>query len=177
MKKKPNVLLACQKHQLPKEPIANSSRARIYVNNRQTALRLDAKGIRQLVKETVAREAFLCGEITIHFVGSRKISALHAEFFDDPSVTDCITFPLASPDPRLISGDVFVCPQTAIDYVQKQGGDALAETYLYVIHGLLHLMGYDDLNPKAKRAMRQAEKRHLTALPLTAIRRDNSCQN
>lgn len=90
----------------------------------------------------------------------REISKLHAQFFDDPSPTDCISFPI---DGSLL-GDIFVSPQAAIDYVQKKGGNVQSELLLYVIHGLLHLMGYDDMEKNEKRRMRRAEKRHLLNL-------------
>ena len=99
-----------------------------------------------------------CEELSLYFVTRKRISELHAEFFDDPSPTDCITFPI-DPLPQVGHlGEVFVCPAVAIDYANQWGFDPYQEVTLYVIHGLLHLLGYDDLTPGKRRTMRKKEK-------------------
>lgn len=101
-------------------------------------------------------------EVSIHFVNVKEISKLHADFFDDPSPTDCISLPLDSPFDDTgswhVLGEVFVCPAIAKSYAKEHDLDAYQETLLYVVHGLLHLYGYDDLEPKARRKMRAKEK-------------------
>lgn len=95
-------------------------------------------------------------EVSIRFVDTKTISEIHKEFFDDPSITDCMSFPI---DDQVL-GDVVVCPKVAIDY----GGDPYEETTLYIVHGLLHLMGYNDIEELDRQEMRMAEKRHLDTL-------------
>lgn len=94
-------------------------------------------------------------ELTLYFVTKKKITKLHGEFFEDPTPTDCISFPID--DEHL--GEIFICPAVAIEYASKKNLDPKRETTLYLIHGLLHLIGYDDLEPKTKKAMRAKEKR------------------
>lgn len=99
-------------------------------------------------------------EVSIYFVSEKKISKLHDLFFQDPSPTDCISFPVDETH----LGEIFVCPKVAIQYASKRGLAPYKETTLYIIHGLLHLIGYDDLEKKAKETMRKKEKscmRHL----------------
>lgn len=103
-------------------------------------------------------------EISLHFVSKERITELHGEFFNDPTPTDCITFPFdpnGSANPGDILGEVFICPQVAIEYTEENGGDPYQETTLYLIHGLLHLLGYDDIEEATRLHMRQAEKRCL----------------
>ncbi len=133
---------------------------KVYIKNQQKDLPLSPASVRKLVREVIALEDRYYDEVNIHFVKTPRMCAIHEEFFDDASPTDCMSFPL---DEELM-GDVFICPETAIQYAKKHQVDPYEETSLYVIHGLLHLMGYDDLNPKAKRKMRAAEKRHLNHL-------------
>jgi probable rRNA maturation factor len=111
-------------------------------------------------------EAFLlckkvrCAEVAIHFVSKKKICELHGLFFDDKSATDCISVPIDSPDcsaPFSHLGEVFVCPKVALEY----GGNPHQETLLYVIHGLLHLLGFDDVKSADRKKMRQEEKKAL----------------
>ena len=90
-------------------------------------------------------------------------------YLDDPSVTDCISFPMDSdqqsdPSSYRLLGDVFICPQVAKNYASRVGGDSYRELSLYLVHGLLHLIGYDDIKEKDRRAMRAAEERHMRNL-------------
>jgi probable rRNA maturation factor len=93
-------------------------------------------------------------EISVYFVTTKKISELHDQFFDDPTTTDCISFPI---DEEHL-GEIFVCPETAVSYAKKHKIDAQKELTLYIVHGLLHCLGFDDLTPAKKRIMRKKEK-------------------
>ena len=87
-------------------------------------------------------------------MGKRKISLLHKEFFDDPSPTDCITFPVDSE----YLGDIFVCPRVAEEYCPKE---PYVETSLYIIHAILHLLGYDDIEDSTRKVMHKEQNRLL----------------
>ncbi len=93
---------------------------------------------------------------------------MHLDFFNDPTSTDCISFPLSSSDPKRttysVLGEVFVCPKVAIAYAKEHALDPYEEASRYVIHGILHLLGYDDLQPAEKRKMRAQENRCLKLL-------------
>ncbi len=99
--------------------------------------------------------------MAVHFVGKKQISSLHARFFDDPSPTDCITFPYD--DPHFL-GEVFVCPLVAKEYVEKEEGDLYDEITLYVVHGFCHLLGFDDQTDDQRKKMRLEEKKWLDLL-------------
>jgi len=98
-----------------------------------------------------------CAEISIQFVTKEEIGILHEDFFDDPSPTDCITFPIDPPGPEALLGEVFVCPEVAQEYAAEHGGDSQTETILYICHGILHLLGYDDIEEKDQKEMRKYE--------------------
>ena len=66
-----------------------------------------------------------------------------------------ITFPL---DQDFL-GEIFICPKTALLYNPQH---PYQETTLYVIHGLLHLLGYDDISSKERTIMRREEKKLMT---------------
>lgn len=100
-------------------------------------------------------------EVSIHFVDKDEISRLHGDFFNDPSPTDCISFPIDAPDENkgeyTVLGEIFVCPQVGIEYAIKNNQDPYVEVSLYVIHGLLHLLGFDDQSEEEKVIMRGEE--------------------
>ncbi len=110
--------------------------------------------IRNLVTFILKIKKISCQEISIYLVGKRKISSLHKEFFNDPSPTDCISFPIDSD----YLGEIFVCPKVAQDYNPKK---PYVETSLYIIHAILHLLGYDDLQESKRKIMHQEQVRLL----------------
>jgi len=90
---------------------------------------------------------------------------LHGEAFGDSSSTDCMSFPLAQGpeaqgpgDPFL--GDVVVCPHVA----RQRDPSIYRELTLYLVHGLLHLMGYDDQRQEDRAVMERRQFAHLAWL-------------
>lgn len=126
----------------------------VSVYNRQKDLKIGKSSARALVRSVLAHLKVDPQEVSLYFVSENEIQALHAQFFQDPTPTDCISFPLDESH----LGEIFVCPSVAIQYGMKHQIDPYVETSLYVVHGLLHLLGYDDLEPKLKRTMRKKEK-------------------
>lgn len=152
----------------------------VQVVNKQKALPFSSRQVKALVNEIVFFEKKAYDEVAIHFINKRVSSQMHQQYFQDPSPTDCLSFPIdmehESKDSYKMLGDVFVCPEVAIEYAQKNNCDPYEELSLYVVHGVLHLMGYDDLDPVDRKKMRGAERRHMKHLKaekklLTALER------
>lgn len=135
--------------------------------NQQDALGISENQVELLVNQVIKEEGQSCDEVSIYFVNTAEICHLHEEYFADPSPTDCISFPMDNEeedfDYRLL-GDVFVCPQTALDYATSHSADPYEETTLYIVHGLLHLMGYRDMEEEEIQRMREAEQKHMKKL-------------
>jgi probable rRNA maturation factor len=140
---------------------------RIEVFNNQTSQALSLRAVKALVKAVIAFEGQSCDEVTLHFVETDEICRLHEQFFGDPSTTDCISFPMDDCEDGIgpcVLGEVFVCPATAVEYAKTHHGDSNHECTLYIVHGLLHLMGYDDIDDADIVEMRAAEERHMQNL-------------
>jgi len=120
--------------------------------------------VKTLVRKTLALASLEVDEVGIHCVSPATISKLHQDYFNDPTLTDCISFPSALSGPVRTLGDVFVCPAVAVQKATAHGWDIQLELSLYIVHGLLHLMGYDDIKPADRREMRKQEKRYLAHL-------------
>lgn len=102
------------------------------------------------------------GELSLVFLTDTALAQLHADFLDDPTTTDVITF---EGDSTLgVAGEICVSADTAAAFSKKNRGDFSAELTLYLVHGWLHLAGYDDLQPAKKRLMRRAEARAMALL-------------
>ena len=100
------------------------------------------------------------GTLSIVFLPHQVLAQMHADFCNDPSPTDIITFPSDHHDTENF-GELCISPQAALEFLKKHSGTLESELRRYVIHGYLHLLGYDDLNPKARQEMRRQERRCL----------------
>jgi probable rRNA maturation factor len=134
----------------------------ITIHNRQSNLPIAVDSIRKAVVFFLQEKKVDCKELSVYLVGKRKIATLHGEHFNDPTPTDCITFPL---DDDFL-GEIFICPKAALEANPRQ---PYIETTLYIFHCLLHLLGYDDIDKKQRARMRREEKR------LMALARRNRC--
>lgn len=85
---------------------------------------------------------------------------MHAKYFADPSPTDCMTFPIDPPDQKLciVLGEIFVCPEVAVEKGKEIGEDPFDECALYIVHGLLHLLGFKDRTEDEQKQMRAEER-------------------
>jgi probable rRNA maturation factor len=124
---------------------------------------IDKKKIERAVKIILESKKVIADEVVINFVGKKKIKSLHKKFFNDDTITDCITFPLDEPFEKSseykILGEVFVCVPVAIEYAFKHNIDEDDEVLLYVVHGLLHLLGFEDYTDKQRIVMQKNEKK------------------
>ena len=137
------------------------------IHNAHPRLRLDKKAVARVIEILDAhRDKFLggCpdGELSLAFMTDAKLAKLHADFLDDPTTTDVITF---EGEPTFgVAGEICVSADTASTYSKANDRDFSEELTLYVVHGWLHLAGYDDLQPRKKRRMRAAEARAMKLL-------------
>jgi probable rRNA maturation factor len=141
----------------------------IELYNEQDDLSLNLEKIQSLIPLILDLHQIKTDEITLYFVDDPTMCELHEEFFNDPSPTDCMTFPVdgtspATPGMPHILGEIFVCPLTAIRYTAENGGNPQDELLLYIIHGILHLIGYDDIEEDDRKKMRVEEARTLDHL-------------
>ena len=134
--------------------------------NEQKDLCVSHRQIQAVVEQFLDVEQLSCDLVEVHLVDSKRIADLHSEYFDDPTTTDCISFPIDEPNSEeyCVLGTLFLCPKTAIDYAKSHGGEPYEELTLYLVHGLLHLIGYDDIEEQQKAEMRQQESKHMRAL-------------
>ncbi len=88
-------------------------------------------------------------EIEITLVTDEIIGQVHADFLNDPTPTDVITFH---------HGEILVSLDTAARQATEHGESYEREVVLYMIHGLLHLGGWDDHEPSERDAMHRLQK-------------------
>lgn len=139
----------------------------ISIRNGHPRLRLDRRAISAAIAVLDAHAAqFLggcpAGELSLVFLTDTALAKIHGDFMGDATATDVITF---ASDPAVgLAGEICVSADTARTYARARRKDFSAELTLYVVHGWLHLAGYDDLQPAKKRRMRAAEARAMKLL-------------
>jgi probable rRNA maturation factor len=91
---------------------------------------------------------------------------LNKRFFNRTYATDVIAAPIETTSslPVVMLGDVFICVETAMDQAREYRHSYTAEIALLVTHGILHLLGYDDIKLKDKKKMRNEEQKILQAI-------------
>ena len=140
----------------------------VAIANRHPRLRLDRRAVARVIHTLDAefsRAAVPPGELSLVFLTDAALAQLHADFLDDPTITDVITFEGNSA--LGTAGEICVSADTATAFAKKHRHNFSRELTLYLVHGWLHLAGYDDLAPAKKRVMRRAEARAMELLRRT----------
>lgn len=100
-------------------------------------------------------------ELALMFVDEPTMEQLHVQWMDEPGPTDVLSFPMdelrpgtaESPTPPGLLGDIVVCPSVASRQAAAAGHSAEEEMLLLTTHGLLHLLGYDHVEPEEEKEM------------------------
>jgi probable rRNA maturation factor len=130
--------------------------------NRQRSVKVDLPKIRRIVEVALPlcigkprrREAILPSEVEITLLGEAAIAKVHGEFMDDPAPTDVITFE---------HGEILIGVPIAAANARKFRHPADHEVALCAIHGLLHLLGFDDLTESERVIMHARQEEILEA--------------
>ncbi len=121
---------------------------------------IQASRLKRQIRRILEAEGVSAAEITVVFVGAQKIRALNRRFLRRDYATDVLAFDTR--DPRagrgVVQGDIVISTDAARKNARVFGNDPRRELTLYVIHGVLHLLGYDDHAPNDIRRMRAREE-------------------
>jgi len=123
----------------------------VTVFNVHRASRVQKKKIEATVRNVLRGEGVLGAAVSVVFVDSRTIRRINRRFLSHDVVTDVIAFPL-EPPPRL-EGEIYVNLDRARQQARERGLPVANEVARLVVHGTLHLTGYDDARPRAAARM------------------------
>lgn len=142
----------------------------ITVRNRQRVRRINTRLLKSIVASTLAEVGITRCDLCFHLVGAKEMSRINWQFLQHEGSTDVITFDNSEPvapsfEPRtILSGEIFCCLDDAVKQAKEFGTSWQSELVRYVIHGILHLLGHDDLRPVARRKMKIEENSLLRSL-------------
>ena len=128
-----------------------SDSPRVVLSDRQD-LRTEHDSLTSLALRTLEGEGAAGLELSVSLVTEEEMADLHQRYLGEPGSTDVLSF---SMDEEGLLGDVVICPAVAA----SQNPDAEAEVRLLLVHGILHLLGYDHQEDEDRREMwRRQEK-------------------
>ena len=134
---------------------------KISIATPQETVPVDRAFMRNLVRTVLDGEYITDAEISLAFVDNPTIHQLNKRYLNHDEPTDVLSFPLSEPGAKRLAGELVIGAEVAQAQAQQRGHDVQAELALYVIHGLLHLCGYDDKTDDAAAEMRQRERHYL----------------
>lgn len=103
---------------------------------------------------TLSREGCPDAEVTVLLVGDRRMAELNARYRNRPGPTDVLAFPAGpAPPGEAALGDIVISLDTAVRQARRMGHDPFREVATLLVHGLLHLRGYDHQTASARRRM------------------------
>ena len=149
-----------------KMKINNASKGgvKVIIKNLQKKIPINPNRIRKTVLTVLSLEKIKKpGEITILFVDNRQIREFNLMYRGRDCATDVISFD-DSINRKEILADIVISTDTAISNAKIFKTAPLYELHLYVIHGILHLVGYDDRTQKQRKIMQDKATHILTTL-------------
>lgn len=138
-----------------------SRRYLVSVHNAQRAFPAQPVWFRQLARFVLAKLSTPRARLSIALVDDSTIQSIHQEFLGHDDPTDVITFPLG--DPPDLEGEIVISGETAVHEAARRGLSPHHEAGLYLVHGILHLSGYDDHSPRERARMHRRQKALLKA--------------
>lgn len=138
---------------------------KVEVRNLQRKIEVNVADLEKFAKKAVARclqlptktstDLKALSEVSVLIVSDRRMASLHRRFMNERGPTDVITFQ---------HGEIFISADTATRNARRFASPLGRELRLYIVHGLLHLHGFEDRDAASAARMRSAEKRILSKL-------------
>ncbi|MGZ0170972.1 MAG: rRNA maturation RNase YbeY [Planctomycetales bacterium] len=154
-----------------KHPLILSGMYEIEIADNQERLTIDEDFVTEIVRQTLQTEQVSSATISVAIVDNAQIHELNRQYLNHDYETDVLSFLLEEStdqqhDPsvdtprgagKTIDGEVIVSADMAVDMAADYSWEAIDELTLYIVHGLLHLCGYDDLTAEELPIMRARE--------------------
>ena len=128
---------------------------RIAIRNLQRKVRIDCQALQRFAEGAFGKiPNHSLGEIDVLLISDRRMATLHRRFMNIAGPTDVITFQ---------HGEIFISAETAKRNARRFHNSIADEVQLYLVHGLLHLCGFDDKTAPDARKMEKAQARIIKA--------------
>lgn len=112
--------------------------------------------VKNWLKEVATQEGLKIDELSYIFCSDDYLLNINQQYLDHDTYTDIITFDLTD-EKGVVNGEVYISVDRVADNAKKFKNTLEDELHRVIVHGLLHLIGYDDKNPAEKAGMREKE--------------------
>jgi len=142
----------------------------VVVANRQRALKINARLLKKITEALLAELKIESAELGINLVAAREMTLVNETFLQHEGSTDAIAFDHSNPEARSkkqqarLHGEIFICVDEAVLQAKEFKTTWQSEIVRYIVHGILHLLGHDDLQAAARGRMKREENRWLARL-------------
>jgi rRNA maturation RNase YbeY len=134
----------------------------IYIKNQQKAIDLDLKWLAKGLAEALLQLRLHRTELSVLFVNSRRMKVLNSRYRGIPKDTDVLSFPLRDEGLHhgpVMLGDIVISVPRALQQAKEFKVPFYDELLRLLVHGLLHLIGYDhEVNAYQKKKMERKEQ-------------------
>jgi rRNA maturation RNase YbeY len=137
----------------------------ISVSNRQRTKKFNSRFLKQIVLDLFSELKISEAELGIHLIGAKEMARVNRQFLQHEGSTDVITFDHSetqkaeSRKQKTIHGEIYISVDDAVKQAKEFGTTWQSEVVRYAVHGVLHLLGFDDLKPQLRREMKREENR------------------
>ena len=138
-------------------PVTTPPSLEVEISDTQGHMKVAPEMLARLARGVLAGEKILRASISIALVDNATIRTMNRRHLDHDWPTDVISFRLSEPDEAVLAGELIVSAEMARATAREAGIDPAAELALYVVHGLLHLCGYDDTSDEDVERIRRRE--------------------
>lgn len=138
----------------------------VHIENAHPERAVDTERIADLVRRIAERESVEIQYLGIVLTDHETVLELNRTYLEHDYLTDVLSFPLRAVETAegSVEGEIYVDLDTAAERAPEFNATFEEETCRYVVHGLLHLLGYDDQSEEGQQTMQQLEEQYLAAM-------------
>ncbi|MBI3606444.1 MAG: rRNA maturation RNase YbeY [Nitrospirae bacterium] len=138
---------------------------RVAISNRQRILIVNIPHLRRRARQVLLEMGFVKGDLSLAFVNDGDMRVLNATYRSIDRPTDVLAFamsegPFTDINPGIL-GDVVISTETALRQARRAGRDPDDEIDALLVHGVLHLIGYDHERSRSDARVMRAQERRL----------------
>ena len=129
---------------------------------------INKREIHSLISSLKSEFSLSISFLSINFISSKELKAINKKYLNHDYVTDIISFNYSS-KVKLIDGEILISYDDARENAKKYKSNYNKEICRLIIHGVLHLLNYDDNNKKNKAIMKQMENKLINSYNFTLL--------
>ncbi len=129
---------------------------------------LDEEALERLIRHVIEAEHGDLVHLSVVLTDHETVRSLNVSYLDHDYDTDVLSFSLRDApdnDDQIVEGEIYIDLDTAAERHEEFDASFAEEAHRYVVHGLLHLLGYDDQTSAGQETMRALEDQYLEAAP------------